>query len=70
MALTIEEIYKAVAPLPASEKLQLARFLLNDIPSESVVDYSESWSEADIHEATLHSLRHAEKSLGEDARDG
>ena len=62
MAMTIEEIYKAAEPLPASEKLKLARRLLSDIPSESVVDYSETWSKEDIQEAALHSMRYAETS--------
>ena len=69
MTMTIEEIYKAAMPLPASEKLQLARRLLSDIPSESIIDYSEIWSEDDIREATLHSLDHAETSLGEEPED-
>jgi hypothetical protein len=69
MALTVEEIYKAASPLPASEKLQLVRRLLSDIPSESIVDYSEEWSKEDIREATLHSLRYADSSLGEEPQD-
>ncbi len=69
MTMTIEELYKAAEPLPAREKLQLARRLLSDIPSESIVDYRDSWSEEDIREATLHSLRHAESALGEDLND-
>lgn len=69
MIMTIEEIYKAAEALPASEKLQLARRLLNDIPSESIVDYSETWSDEDIREATLHSLRYAATSLGEEPQD-
>jgi hypothetical protein len=69
MALTVEEIYEAARPLAASDKLQLARRLLTDIPAESIVDYNDSWSEEDIREATLHSLRYAERSLGEEHQD-
>ena len=69
MTMTVEEIYKATTVLSANEKLQLARRLLSDIPSESIVDYSETWSEEDIREATLYSLRYADTSLGEEAQD-
>jgi hypothetical protein len=67
--MTIEEIYKATETLSSSEKLQLARRLLSAIPSESIVDYSETWSEEDIREATVYSLRNAYTSLGEEPDD-
>ena len=70
MALTVDELYNAARPLPLSEKLQVARRLLTDIPPESVVDHSDTWSDIDIHEATQHSLRNAEASLGEESSDG
>lgn len=34
-----------------------------------IVDDNEAWSEEDMHEATLHSLRHVEISLGEEPQD-
>ena len=66
MALTVEEIYRAASPLSAREKFLLACRLLGDIPSESVVDCGETWSEADIREATLYSLKFADASQAQE----
>lgn len=63
---TAEEIYaQAVKLLPASERLKLATMILNDIPPQSVVDYSEEWSEEDMRDLTAHTVRYAAQSFGE-----
>ena len=65
--MTIEDIYnQTVKPLPASDRLRLATLILNDLSPHSVVDYSDEWSAEDQREATLHSLRRASVSLGEE----
>ena len=56
--MTIEQVYATnIKPLSAGERLQLARMILNDIPDESLVDYSDSWSEEDLRDATRYSLQ-------------
>ena len=64
---TAEEVYaQIVKPLPASERLKLATMILNDIPPLSVVDYSDEWSDEDIRDLTIHTLRYAAESFGEE----
>jgi hypothetical protein len=64
---TAEEVYdQIIKPLPASERLKLATMILNNIPPQSVVDYSEEWSEEDMREFTAHSLRYVAQSLGDE----
>jgi hypothetical protein len=70
MSLTITEIYEqTIKPLPAADRLRLATLILNDIPPQSVIDYSEEWSEEDMRDATLHSWRRAAASFGEGPDD-
>jgi hypothetical protein len=58
MPLTIEQMYDAtIKPLPTSERLRLARLILNDIPDESLIDYNDDWSEEDLRDASRYSLR-------------
>ena len=46
-----EEIYqRVIKPLPPPQRLQLAAMILNDIPAEAVVDYSDAWSDEDIRD--------------------
>lgn len=67
----VEEIYaQVVKPLPASERLKLATMILNDIPPLSIVDYSEEWSEEDMRDLTIHTMRYAAESLAEEPEDG
>jgi hypothetical protein len=64
---TAEEIYhQAVKPMPPSERLKLATMILNDIPPQSVVDYSEEWTEEDIRDFTAHSWNYALQQLEKD----
>jgi len=65
--MTAEGVYnQVIKPLPPPERLKLATIILNNIPSEAVVDYSEEWSEEDLRDATLWSLRRATWSFGEE----
>lgn len=67
---TSEVIYAQVVKLlPLPERLKLATMILNDIPPQAVVDYSEEWTREDIRDAMLYSFRHAAKSLGEEMKD-
>jgi hypothetical protein len=65
--MTIQEIYgQSIRPLPPADRLRLATLILNDIPPQAVVDYSEDWTEEDMRDVTLHSLRRAAASMGEE----
>ena len=58
--ITAEEVYGPVVhPLALSERLKLATLILNDIPPQAVVDYSEEWTEEDMRDLTIYSLRYA-----------
>lgn len=49
--MSVQELYdQTIRHLPAAERLRLAATILNDIPAQAVVDYSEEWSEQDLHE--------------------
>ena len=51
--MNVHELYEqTIKSLPASERLRLAVLILNDIPPQSVVDASESWTEEDLQEFT------------------
>lgn len=47
--MTATELYnQSIKSLPAAQRLELAKLILEDIPSQSVVDYKEEWSEEDL----------------------
>ena len=51
--MTVNQLYEqAIKPLAPAERLRLAILILNDIPPESVVDYSDEWSEEDMRDMT------------------
>jgi hypothetical protein len=63
---TAEAIYdQIVKPLPTPERFKLAQLILTDIPSRAVVDYSEEWTEEDMRDFALATLRYADMVLGE-----
>ena len=67
MKTTAEEVYsQVVKTLPPSERFKLATMILNDIPPRAVVDYSEEWTEEDMRDLTIYSLRYAAQSFGEE----
>jgi len=67
---TVEEVYgQVVKLLPVSDRFKLATLILNDIPPQAVVDYSEEWTEEDIRDLTIYSLRYAAQSFGEEEED-
>ncbi|HBI46261.1 MAG TPA: hypothetical protein DDY78_25920 [Planctomycetales bacterium] len=68
--MTIQEMYEqSIRPLPAPERLRLATLILNEIPPQAVVDYSDEWTEEDMRDFTLHSLRRAAVSMEEEEDD-
>lgn len=65
--MSVVEIYQGtIKSLPASERLQLATMILNDIPAECMVDYSEEWTEDDLDDFRRASWNHVEARLAEE----
>jgi len=61
------EIYETtIKPLPTSDRLALAKLILDDIPQRAVVDYSEEWTEEDLRGFSRHSLDHINRRLEEE----
>lgn len=64
--MTLEQFYdNQVSHLSRTEQFQLATLILMKIPPESIVNYSEEWSEEDMRDATRYSLERASSSFGE-----
>ncbi|GIV20986.1 MAG: hypothetical protein KatS3mg023_2737 [Armatimonadota bacterium] len=58
-AQTAEEIYRRfIQGLPMSERLRLATMILQDVPEQAVVDYSEEWTEEDLRDFSASSRRY------------
>lgn len=63
----VERLYEqAIKPLSAADRLRLAAIILKEIPPESVVDYSDAWTDQDRRDFTEASWRHVGKTLGEE----
>lgn len=64
----VEQLYEhTIRSLPAAERLRLARLILDGIPPESVVDYSDEWSNEDLRDFTAAGWARAETSESDDA---
>jgi hypothetical protein len=62
--MNVHELYEqTIKSLPAAERLRLAVLILNDIPPQSVVDESASWTEADLQEFTQASWQQLDQQL-------
>jgi len=67
---TAEELYnQVVKPLPTPERLKLATIILNDISPQTVVDYSEVWTEEDLRDFSVASWDYIIQKLEEDEQD-
>jgi len=62
--MNVHELYEqTIKSLPAAERLRLAVLILNDIPPQSVIDDSESWTEEDLQDFTQGSWKHIDQRL-------
>lgn len=61
------EAFRRLPPAAADELAALARRLA-DLAPNTVIDWSDSWSEADLREFTADSLRRLEAEEQEDSR--
>ncbi len=65
--MTVLDIYQqTIKPLSTTERLQLARLILNDIPPQAVVDYREDWTEEDYRDFSKASWDHINRALEEE----
>ena len=65
--MTVNDLYAhSIKTLPAPDRLRLATMILNDIPAQSVVDYSDEWSDEDMADFTAASWARAGEAAGED----
>lgn len=66
--MNVHELYEqTIKSLPAADRLRLAVLILNDIPPQSVVDDTESWTEEDLQEFTQASWQHIDQQLEDEA---
>ena len=62
--MTVHQIYEqAIKPLSVADRLRLTALTLNDIPPHAVVDYSDEWSEEDLHDFQQASWEHIDTLL-------
>ena len=67
--MTVQQLYEeTVRPLPAADRLRLATLILNEIPPQALVDYSDSWSEQDLREFSAAAWDQVDQTLAK-ARD-
>ena len=67
---TAEAIYsQVVKSLSPSERLKLATLILNDIPPQAVVDYSEAWTEEDYRDFAAASWAYITQKLEEEEQN-
>ena len=65
--MTVDDLYReTIRLLPAADRLRLATMILNDIPPQSVIDYSEDWSDEDLRDFRTAGLRHIDTVLGDE----
>lgn len=60
-----QEVYtSSVKSLPASERLRLATLILDELSQTAapILDFSDVWSDEDLHDFSSYSLRHATKT--------
>jgi hypothetical protein len=62
--MTVNQLYEqTIKPLSPAERLRLATLILNGIPPQSVVDYSDEWSEEDMRDMTKATWDHIDSAL-------
>jgi hypothetical protein len=50
---------KTVKQLPVADRLRLATMILNDIPPQSLSDYQDEWTDADLRDFASSSMKNA-----------
>jgi hypothetical protein len=61
--MTVRELYEqSIKPLAPAQRYELATIILGDIPPQSIVDYSEEWSEEDMRDFMQHNWKRIESN--------
>lgn len=64
LVMNVHDLYEQqIKSLSAADRLRLAVLILNDIPPQSVVDASDSWSEDDLQDFAQASWQHIDQNL-------
>ncbi len=64
--MSVEELYlRDIRSLPATERIKLAALILNDLAREPGVDYSDDWSDEDLHDFAQSTWQHIDAVLAE-----
>jgi hypothetical protein len=62
--MTVHQLYEQIIkPLSIADRLHLATLILNDIPPQAVVDYSDAWSDEDLNDFRQASWQHVDAQL-------
>jgi hypothetical protein len=65
--MNVHDLYEQqIKSLSAADRLRLAVLILNNIPPQSVVDASESWSEEDLQDFAQASWQHIDQNLDDE----
>ena len=65
----VQQLYEhTIKILPAAERLRLAVLILNDIPPQSVADYSDSWTAEDLQEFSQANWAQIDQRLEDEER--
>jgi hypothetical protein len=69
--MTIEQLYEeTIRRLPVGERIRLASLIMWDSAGEGKLDYSEEWSEDDLHEFSAAGWELIERRLREEGDEG
>jgi hypothetical protein len=66
---TAEQVFESsVHALPRSERLRLAALILQELAQADpgALDYADTWSDEDVSDIQVHSLRHAVSDFPQD----
>lgn len=66
---TAQSVYdSSVAVLPKSEHLKLASIILDGltVSAAASLDFSDSWSDEDLRDVTVHAAKYAAEAYGEE----
>lgn len=65
--MNVHDLYEQqIKSLSVADRLRLAVLILNDIPPQSVVDVSDSWSEEDLQDFAQASWQHIDQNLDDE----
>ncbi len=68
--MTIDTLYQqTIKSLPPADRLRLATLILEDIPPQSLVDYSDEWTDEDLADFSRQGWRRLEEMEAREASE-